>query len=97
MWSLPTPAERRPGEDADARLVEQPLSQLGAGQPGPGDVREDVERAVRPAAADAGDRVEAVDDEVAPGPELHDHRVDVVLRPDQRLDRADLRERRRRR
>ena len=33
--------------------------------------------------------------QVAPGLELDDHRVDIVLRPDQRLDRADLGERRR--
>ena len=46
MWFVPDPAERRAGEDADAGLVEQPVGQLGAGQPGPGDVREDVERAV---------------------------------------------------
>ena len=61
----------------------------------PAIVREDVERAVRLEALDAGDRVEAVDDEVAPGLELDDHRVHVVLRADERLDRADLRERRR--
>ena len=89
-------AERRPGEHAHAGLLEQPVGQLGAGQAGPGDVREHVERAGRREASEAGDRVEPVDDEVAPRPELDDHLVDVALRPAERLDRADLGERRRR-
>ena len=56
------------------RPRQQPVGELGAGQARPGDVREDVERALRAQAADAGDRVEPVDDEVAPGAELRDHR-----------------------
>src|SRR6185295_458265 len=90
----PDATERRPGEDADAGLVEQPLRELRAAQPRARDVRERVERAGWLQGADARDRVEAVDDQVAPGPELHDHRVDVVLRPAERLDRPDLGKRR---
>ena len=91
----PDTAERRAGEDADADLLEEAVGKLGAGQAGPGDLRERVERALRPERADPGDLVQAVDDEVAPRAELDDHVVDRALRAAQRLDRADLGERRR--
>ena len=94
MWSSPCCPNADPASTQTPASWSSRSASSAPDKPGPGDVREDVERAARPAAFDAGDRVEAVDDQVAPRPELDDHRVDVVLLPDQRLDRADLGERR---
>ena len=86
--------ERGAREDRHAGLVEQPVGQLGARQAGAGDVREDVERALRAQTTETRERVEPVDDEVAACPELLDHRVDRILRAGERLDGAHLGERR---
>ena len=62
--------------------------------PGPGNVRECVERPVRQRAADPGNRVQPGDDHVAPPPELRQHGGHPVLRPLQRGDGRVLAERR---
>ena len=82
-------AERGAGQHAHIGLREQPLRELGTAQPGSIDVREGVEGTHRRLGLDAGDGVEARDDEVAPRLELHDHRVDIVLRAGQRRHGTD--------
>ena len=84
-------SECRSGQHGHAGLLEQAVCQLRARQARPGYVREDVERAGGLQAAEAGDRIEPADDETPAGTEFRDHRVDLVLRPGQRLDSRDLR------
>src|SRR5712692_12042088 len=63
---LPRLAERGSRQQRDARLVKQARRQVALVEAGGLDVRERVERTLRELAPHAGNRVEAVDHEVAP-------------------------------
>src|SRR4030095_11973646 len=76
----------------DAGLVEQAVGERFRRVTRGGDVREDVEGALRPRALDAWDLAQAVHDDVAPLPELRDHRVDRRVVALQRLGAGQLRE-----
>src|SRR2546428_38949 len=86
----------RPGSRARARwwsagrAPEDPA--LRAPPEEAGDVREGVERPFGHDTADAGDRVQAFDDDTSPSVELARHLRDLVLRPRQRLHRRPLRD-----
>src|SRR5438270_12472207 len=87
-------AERGARQHGHAGLGEQPVGELVLVHAGAGDVRKGVERALRFGTANAGDRVQAIDDEVSTVLEDSDHAMHRVLGllGRERLDRGHLRE-----
>src|SRR5713226_1333107 len=92
---LPRLTERRPGKHRNTRLRQESIRQLPLPKPRALDIRERVEGSLRPRAADAGDFVEAIDDEVPAMLEHLDHSIHRMrrLRRGQRFNGSDLRER----
>ena len=70
-----------PGEAGDAGLLEQQVGQLVGGVAGAGDAGEGVEGALGRYALDAGEFVQAGDDQVPAGAELGEHALHALLRP----------------
>src|SRR5262249_57370778 len=71
--AFPELAEGGPPQDGDPALLQEVGRDLLRGPPEALDVGEDVERAPRPGARDAGQPAQAVDDQAAAPAELLDH------------------------
>src|SRR6266849_463681 len=92
---LPRLPERRPRQHRNASLRQQPVGQLPLPKPRALDIWKRIEGSLRPGAANTGEFVEAVHDEVPAMLEHLDHPIHRMrrLRRRKRLDRRDLRER----
>src|SRR6266852_1873797 len=92
---LPRLPERRSRQHRNASLRQQPVGQLPLPKPRALDIWKRIEGSLRPGAANTGDFVEAVHDEVPAMLEHLDHPIHRMrrLRRRKRLDRRDLRER----
>src|SRR5438067_10640074 len=88
-------AEAGPVQRRDSRLAEKTIGDLSArAESEPGDVREDIERAVRETAGDPWDRVQSVGHRVPAATELREHRVDLGRARGERRRAGALHERR---
>src|SRR5438477_336575 len=76
--TLPAVSKRGAGKHGDAGLVEQAIGELVLVETGTLDVRERIERTLRPRAAHARNFVDAVDDQVPPVLEHLHHAVHRV-------------------